>query len=185
MRPKNSNTYRFTTTSSENELEQILTLQQANLPTSISTIEKKEEGFVTVQHTIDILKKMHDRQPHIIAKDQNNVIGYALCMQKEFKDDIEILKPMFSKIDQHVSQPFSYIVMGQICIHKKYRKQGIFRGLYQTMKKELHTSYELLITEVAANNSRSLQAHYAIGFETLITYTSDKTEWIILQWNLK
>ncbi len=175
----------YTTTSSINELEQILRLQKANLPTSISITEKKKEGFVTVQHTIDILKRMHDLQPHIIAKVENAVIGYALCMHKTFQNDIEILKPMFSKIDEHISQPLSYIVMGQICVHKKYRKQGVFRSLYEAMKKELHTEYELLITEVAANNKRSLQAHYSIGFKTLLEYTSDDIDWHIVFWDWK
>ncbi len=173
----------YTCVTQENELRQIIHLQQTNLPSSISETEKQKEGFVTVQHDLNILNKMNNKQPHIIAKDEDKVVGYALCMPKEFKEDIEILKPMFSKIDQHLTSGNSYIAMGQICIDKAYRRQGIFRGLYQKMKSELQTKYDYLITEVASNNLRSIQAHQAIGFNSWITYAVDGIEWHLIRWN--
>ena len=81
------------------ELQQILELQRTNIPASISEEEKKKEGFVTVHHTFEILKAMNDKCTHVIAKYNDEVVGYALCMLKEFKEDIEVLKPMFQKID--------------------------------------------------------------------------------------
>ncbi|AXT62139.1 GNAT family N-acetyltransferase [Aquimarina sp. AD10] len=173
----------FTIATSEEELQQIITLQRKNLTASISTNEKQKEGFVTVQHDIEVLKKMNDTQAHIIAKSGDTVVGYALSMVKEFQDEIEILKPMFAKIDEILNPTTTYITMGQICIDKAYRKQGLFRGLYQTMKKELSKKYELLITEVAASNTRSLQAHYAVGFSDLLVYTSNDVIWHIVQWD--
>jgi len=173
----------YTTVTTNNELSQILTLQQKNLPTSISEKEKEKEGFVTVQHDFDILKKMNDQQPHIIAKEGENVIGYALSMVSAFKNDIEVLKPMFEKIDANLDPQKSYITMGQICIDKNYRKQGIFKGLYYKMQSELSSQFDLLITEVAANNARSLSAHYAIGFFDLLVYQSDQITWHLIQWD--
>jgi len=165
------------------ELKQIIRLQGSNLSSSISQNEKEKEGFVTVQHDLDILTKMHERQPHIIAKYDDKVVGYALSMVKDFKNDIEVLKPMFVKIDTLLNKERSYIVMGQICIDKEYRKQGIFRGLYHKMRSELNNQYDFLITEVASSNNRSLQAHYAIGFKDILVYESDKTTWHLLQWD--
>ena len=57
--------------------------------------------------------------------------------------------------------------MGQICIAKNYRKQGIFRGLYHFYKAELQYQFNYLITEVAAINPRSMQAHEAVGFKII------------------
>ncbi len=173
----------YTITSSTKELQQILQLQKTNLPVSISKTEKEREGFVTVEHDLDILKKMHDRQPHIIAKHEDHVIGYALSMVKDFKDQIPVLQPMFLKIDEELQGKSSYLVMGQICIDKAYRKQGIFRGLYTKMRDELNTKYDLLITEVAASNARSLNAHYAIGFKDLMIYEDNTTKWHLIYWN--
>lgn len=175
----------YTLTTCDEELEQIIKLQQNNLPSSISKKEKEAEGFVTVQHDISILKKMNSKQPHIIAKDKDKVVGYALSMLKDFKEDVEILKPMFAMIDNHLDPSTSYIVMGQICIDKAYRKQGIFRGLYHAMRNELQKKYDFLITEVASNNIRSLQAHQAVGFTTLITYESDNIQWHLIYWDWK
>ncbi len=175
----------YTTTSSINELQQILKLQQSNLPASISKTEKENEGFVTVQHDLEILKKMHQLEPHIIAKDHDNVIGYALSMVRSFKEHIDVLKPMFVKIDNLLNTDTSYIVMGQVCIDKEYRKQGVFRGLYRKMQEELNNKYDVLITEVAANNTRSLNAHYAIGFTDLLVYEADRVTWHLVQWHWK
>ncbi|MBW1298217.1 GNAT family N-acetyltransferase [Aquimarina litoralis] len=174
---------RYTTSSSDIELEQILLLQQSNLSESITLNEKQNEGFVTVRHDFDILKKMNLQQPHIIAKHNDQVVGYALCMTKDFGNDIEVLKPMFQKIDNLIDPETNYIVMGQVCIDKEYRKQGIFKGLYQKMKSSLQQEYALLITEVASNNHRSLQAHYAVGFTDLLVYQSDTVEWHIVSWD--
>ncbi len=167
----------------KDELLQILELQEKNLQLNISEDEKQKEGFVTVKHDIDILNKMNNKQPHIIAIHNGRVVGYTLCMVSDFGNDIEILKPMFNKIEKHLNNDKTYIVMGQVCIDKAYRGQGVFRGLYQTMKKELLQKYDLLITEVAANNTRSLQAHYAIGFSDLLIYNSDGVTWHLIQWD--
>ncbi|WP_062053946.1 GNAT family N-acetyltransferase [Aquimarina longa] len=173
----------YTRASFSKELQQILTLQYNNLPVSISKTEKEREGFVSVQHDLTTLTKMNDQQPHIIAKDEDNVIGYALCMTQEFKNEIDILKPMFLKIDTQLETNVSYVIMGQICVDKAYRKQGVFRGLYYKMRIELHEKYDVLITEVAANNLRSLQAHHAIGFKTWITYEVNNIKWHIIRWD--
>ncbi|WP_299243617.1 GNAT family N-acetyltransferase [uncultured Aquimarina sp.] len=174
---------KYTIATSDNELEQIIQLQQKNLAASISQSEKEKEGFVTVEHDFNILKKMNNQQPHIIAKDKDLVVGYTLCMTTDFGNDITVLRPMFKKIENSLDQAKSYIVMGQVCIDKEYRGQGIFRGLYQKMKIELQEKYDLLITEVAANNLRSLHAHKAIGFENMLVYKSDEIDWHLISWN--
>lgn len=175
----------YTHVTSTEELQQILTLQKNNIPESIAKDEKEKEGFVTVRHNLAILEKMNEKEPHIIAKDGNKVIGYALSMVREFKNDIEVLQPMFSKIDAQLDDSTTYIVMGQVCIDKAYRKQGIFRGLYNTMRDEQSKRYDVLITEVDAQNTRSLHAHYAVGFADMLIYEEDDVNWHLMQWNWK
>ena len=163
------------------ELEEILQLQNKNLPFNVSSEIKKTEGFVTVQHDLRILSEMNNICPHIIATNKDDdLIGYALCMHPTFKNEVEVLKPMFKEIDSILSDKIKYLVMGQICIEKKYRKQGVFRGLYQKMKQEYIPRYTSIITEVDFKNDRSLQAHYAIGFQLLKRYTSSNQEWALL-----
>jgi len=169
--------------STDEELNQILDLQKQNLSSSLSLTEKENEGFLTVVHTFDILKQMNDCCAHCIAKHENKVVGYALSMHPKFADGIEVLKPMFTEINKIISGNLQYIIMGQICVDKKYRKRGIFRGLYDFMKQELQTTFDNIITEVDAENVRSLNAHLAVGFEILKEYDANNKHWIIISLN--
>jgi ribosomal protein S18 acetylase RimI-like enzyme len=121
---------------------------------------------------------------HCIAKVNGKVVGYALCMDKRFKNKIDVLRSMFVEIDSslvHYPKKYTnYIAMGQICIDKEYRKKGIFRGLYNYMREELRAQYSCVITEVDAKNVRSSDAHKAIGFELLKTYFSDAITWELM-----
>jgi GNAT superfamily N-acetyltransferase len=165
------------------ELEQIRTLQLQNNTENISSEEKLQEGFVTVQHSVALLEQMNSACAHIIAKDNDIVVGFALVMLSAFRNEIKVLIPMFERIDELVPKDKTYVVMGQICVDKNYRKQGIFRGLYHFYKEELQHQFDYLITEVAAINLRSMQAHEAVGFKIIDTYQEDGIVWNIMLWD--
>jgi GNAT superfamily N-acetyltransferase len=169
--------------SSLDELEQIRTLQLQNSSQNISSEEKLQEGFVTVQHTVALLEQMNSACAHIIAKDNDIVVGFALVMISSFRNEIEVLIPMFERIDELVPKDKTYVVMGQICVDKNYRKQGIFRGLYHFYRAELQHEFDYLITEVAAINLRSMQAHESVGFKTIDNYEEEDTVWNIIAWD--
>lgn len=165
------------------ELEQIRTLQLQNSSQNISSEEKLQQGFVTVQHTVALLDQMNSSCAHIIAKDNDAVVGFALVMLSSFRNEIKVLVPMFERIDTLVPNDKNYVVMGQICVAKNYRKQGIFRGLYHFYRKELQHQFDYLITEVATINIRSMQAHKAIGFKIIDSYYENEIEWNIILWD--
>ncbi len=165
------------------ELEQIRTLQLQNSSQNISSEEKLQEGFVTVQHSVALLEQMNSACAHIIAKDNDAVVGFALVMLSGFRNEIKALIPMFERIDELVPKDKTYVVMGQICVDKNYRKQGIFRGLYHFYREELQHQFDYLITEVAAINLRSMQAHETIGFKIIDTYDEDGIVWNIVLWD--
>jgi len=167
--------------SQKEELEQVLQLQRDNLPWAVSKAIQKNEGFVTVHHNYDILHEMNEVCPHILAKEGHQVIGYALCMHPKFGDTIEILKPMFCEINRVLAPSEPFLVMGQICIHKDFRRQGIFRGIYDFMLKELAPEFGSIITEVDTKNTRSLEAHLAVGFQPLARYQSHHRDWELIQ----
>jgi len=165
------------------ELKAILELQQQNLRESLSEKQKEKEGFVTIKHNFNILKKMNDAYPHCIAKDNGIVVGYALCMLKEFKKDIPFIIPMLKEVNTFLkaeNRKVNYIVMGQVCISKNKRGKGVFRGLYNFMAQELKKDFNAIITEASVKNKRSLNAHKAIGFKVLKTHTSNNQKWEII-----
>ncbi|WP_452596984.1 N-acetyltransferase family protein [Pontimicrobium sp. MEBiC01747] len=172
----------------EKELNAILTLQQENLPESLTDGDKVKEGFVSIKHDLDILKRMNTACAHCIAKQDDKVVGYTLSMLQSFKTEIPLLIPMFNEIDKELlkqNKTLSYVVMGQICIDKSMRGQGVFRGLYNYMAQELKSNFNAIITEVDAKNIRSSNAHKAVGFEILKEYESNNRVWELIILNIK
>ena len=165
---------------SDIELKQILALQQANLPKNLTNEEKISEGFLTVEHSLELLKEMNTACPHTIALDSEKVVGYALAMHPKFAEEIEVLKPMFKEINKVVSLNNNYPIMGQICIAKTFRGKGLFRGLYNNMKALLPLGFTKIITEVDTTNIRSIEAHQAIGFIELKRYWAQEKEWSLI-----
>lgn len=167
------------------ELEQIRALQLQNSLQTLTTEEQQNEGFVTVQHSISLLEKMNAVCAHIIAKEGDSVVGYALVMLSSFRNEVEVLVPMFERIDSLLAIGATYVVVGQICVDKKYRKQGVFRGLYHFYRSELQDKFEYLITDVAVLNVRSMNAHESVGFKTIDSYEKDSVFWNIILWDWK
>ncbi|MFH6603335.1 GNAT family N-acetyltransferase [Maribacter algicola] len=166
----------------DEDLQDILLLQQKNALGSLTDEEKLKEGFVTVIHTYDLLKRMNADCPHIIAKVNDEVIGYALCMTRKFCTDIPLLAPMFETADI-ILPGKKYLAMGQICVAKEFRAQGVFRGMYTYYRKALEKEYDGLLTEVATSNQRSLNAHLSVGFEILQTQVSEGISWELVYWD--
>lgn len=177
-----------TTVTSEEELKQILQLQQKYLCGVKSNAEEREQGFVTVSHTLSLLKEMHALEPGIIVKDENALAGYALVMRRECKDIIPVLVPMFRHLDtlsyhNKSLKDHSYYVMGQVCIDKPYRGKGVFDMLYQKHKEIFSKRFDFILTEISTRNPRSLKAHNRIGFKTIDIHKDATDEWEIVLWD--
>jgi hypothetical protein len=81
------------------DLKGILDLQAANLRHTKSLDIEKEQGFVTVRHDLNKLQMMNEVAHHIIAKDGDKVIAYALAMDKSFGNKIPELIAMFEMLE--------------------------------------------------------------------------------------
>jgi ribosomal protein S18 acetylase RimI-like enzyme len=167
----------------ERELQQILDLQRRNLPRNLSAREMAENGFVTVEHTLDVLQRMHALVPSIVAKDGGELAGYALVMPVECRSFIPVLVPMFQRLEALRMFERRFYVMGQICVASPYRGRGVFDALYRAHREHLRNRFDACVTEVSVRNTRSLRAHQRIGFEELERYRDQTDEWVLLVWN--
>ena len=181
----------FVKATSASDLEGILFLQKKNLAQGLSTEEIQSQGFVTVNHSFEQLKGLNDIEQHVVAKDGDKIVGYVLAMTQQSRNDIPILLPMFDAFgkiifnDKKVND-CHYIVVGQVCVDKAYRGQGIFDKCYLAYQEFYKSKYDFAITEIATTNTRSLQAHKRIGFKEINSYVApDKTEWIVVLWDWK
>src|SRR6478736_8402968 len=149
----------FTTSQKDQDLSQILELQKKNLARFLSPEEIIREGFVTVHHSFENLKKMNSREQSVIAKENNTVVAYLLAMTQQSKHDIPTLVPMFEIFNQiafrgkKISE-YNYLVVGQVCVAKEFRGKGVLDNCYKEYKKRFETKYNFAITEIAQNNLR-------------------------------
>jgi len=179
----------YTVSTTDKDLLGIIDLQKSNLPGNLSPEEMQSQGFVTVVHSFDVLKKMNGIEQSIVAKDDDTVVAYLLAMTEKSRNDIPILAPMFELFGKIVlgGKPlagYRFIVVGQVCVDKGYRGKGILDNCYAAYKKHFKDKYDFAVTEIATKNGRSINAHKRIGFTEMHRYTApDSEEWSIVVWD--
>lgn len=179
----------ITTASTSTDLSGILKLQKANHAHVLSIEEVQSQGFVTVDHTFEQLKMLNDLEPHLIAKDGAEIVGYILAMTIESKGEIPILVPLFESFEtiNYLGKKiadYQYLVVGQVCMAKAYRGQGLFDQCYAAYKALFEHKYDFAITEIAQKNTRSLRAHQRVGFKVIHSYTDiNDIDWDVVLWD--
>ena len=109
-------------------------------------------------------------------------------MTSKSKADIPVLIPMFENFEKirlrgKLLSGYHYIVVGQVCVAKGYRGQGILDNCYAEYKKRFKRKYDFAITEIATKNLRSVNAHKRIGFSEIYRYNvPGNEEWSIVIW---
>jgi hypothetical protein len=157
------------TTASEEDLEGIYHLSQQNLKGNISLAQQQEEGFVTWAYSMDLLKKMNALAPSIIAKEAERVVGYALTTLVEARQFHTELDGFLHFVETlpYGGRPLSsyaFYCMGQVWIQKDCRGKGVFEAMYQKHREVYGGRYDLLVTDIAANNHRSLKHTGRLAF---------------------
>ena len=176
----------FLTAKTTEDLQGILALQQKNHLNSITAIN---DGFLFVRHNLEVLTKMQEFAPHVICKEEDQVVAYTMAMTADCKNDVPELIPMFEVFDKipfkgKLVSDFRYMVVGQVCVGQNYRGLGVFDKLYATYRKAFYDTFEFAITEISTRNPRSIRAHARIGFQEIHQYTDPSGEnWSIVLWD--
>lgn len=180
----------ITTVESDDDVRGILALQQKNLKKNLTSEQIKSQGFLTVEHKFAVLKAMNDAHPSVIVKDGDMVVAYCLAMLPQFRNDVPELIALFNTIDEidfesQTLKDFKYVVMGQVCVAEGYRGMGFFDGMYQKLREELSAKFELCVTDISTNNSRSLKAHARVGFIPVKDFNDATLDevWRVVVWD--
>jgi GNAT superfamily N-acetyltransferase len=177
-----------TTVTGMQELYQVLDLQRKNQKQLIAEEEKTSQGFITMIYTPELLQAMHDLAPSIIIKNENEVVAFALVFLKEGKHLYADLEAMYTHLDnlswkgKPINEYKTY-VMGQVCVAREYRGQGLFELLYEKHRELYQHEFDMVITEISTSNFRSLRAHAKVGFEVIATYRDHLDEWAVVVWD--
>lgn len=174
--------------STQADLDGILSLHKANLIKNLTKEEMELEGFVTVEFDAELLRIMHAISPSVIAKDGDMVVGYVLVITKELYGKHQLLDEMFNKMDAiqyggGFMKDSEYVLIGQLCVDKAYRGQGIVQRMYSFKRSQLESRYACCCTNVAITNPRSLKAHIKSGFRVIKNTTYNGIEFDIIHWD--
>jgi GNAT superfamily N-acetyltransferase len=180
----------ITTTKTTADLQGVLDLQQQNQKRNVPPDVQRDQGFVTLQYTLDQMQKMHALGPSVIAKDGGRVVGYAITAMPEASAFVPELATLFSLLQtiDYKGQPLSayaHYLVGQVCVADGYRGQGIFDQMYQHHRDLYSNRFRLFITDISMRNTRSLRAHERVGFQLVHQfYEPDaQEEWGVVVWD--
>lgn len=176
------------TVTDANEIRAIRALQEKNLLKNLAGDDPANEGFLSAEYSIDFLTSMHALRPSIVAKDGDIVAGYALVTLRDVANQHPLLDDLFRTIDKTVyrNRPLrdtNFVVVGQLCVAREYRGQGLVQKMYGKFRDTLHDEFDYCITDVARANPRSLKAHIKTGFEVIDTLTYGGISWDIVLWD--
>jgi RimJ/RimL family protein N-acetyltransferase len=182
----------ITTTQTDDDLRGLLALQQRNQVRNVPPNVQQSQGFVTLVYTLEQMRLMHEALPSVIAKDGDEVVGYAISTVQEVRHDVPELEALFAIIDtlDYRGKPVStypYYLVGQVCVAEGYRGRGIFDAMYAHHRALYSDRYQLFVTDISARNTRSLRAHERVGFRSIHTFhepTADET-WHVVVWDWK
>jgi len=177
-----------TIVTTDDEIEQVHRLNVLNYRKNVSPEEKEKEGFVSWEYPVKLLQQLQNIAPHVIVKDGDKVIAYALVATKEAAPFHKDLKMMFDHLATltykgKLLNEYNFYCMGQVCIDKAYRGQGVFSMLYQYHKQLYADKFDMMITEIAPSNPRSQKAHEKVGFKTIFNYRDALDEWNVVVWD--
>ena len=180
----------ITTTQTDDDLRGLLALQRRNQVKNVPLAVQQEQGFVTLLYTFEQIKRMHEAAPSVIAKDGDEVVGYAITTLPDVRADIPELESLFQLIDtvEYQGKPlgaYPYYVVGQVCVSEGYRGQGVFDALYAHHKSLFQDRYRLFITDISSRNARSVRAHERVGFRAVHTFhePAANESWTVVVWD--
>ncbi len=171
------------------DLDGISRLSSANLKTTLLNEEDiKTEGYVTWQYPVTLLQKLHQYHPSVVAFAEKQIVGYALIVLREARVDHPEFDVVLDRLDPilYKEKPlgsYNYYAMGQVCVAKNYRGEGVFRKLFETHKKQMQGQYEFVVTTIAVGNPRSIRAHEAVGFKIIHEFDDHFGNWIVVVWD--
>jgi L-amino acid N-acyltransferase YncA len=174
--------------STDREIQQIAALSNANRSTNITEEELAREGFVSWFYTPEILRSINVIAPSVIVMDDNILAGYAITLTGECLHAYPAAAHTYNHVfplqfkGQALGEQRFYL-MGQICVAKAWRGQGIVGALYNGHRQFYSPQFDALVTEISMANPRSLKAHQKVGFETIDRHFENGHDWAVVAWN--
>lgn len=166
------------------DIEGFLILQEKYLVVNLSEEEKKD-GFVTTPFNVEQLAEIISRKGLFLAKQGNQVVGYAFAGTWEYFSQWTIVKIMaemlpieFGKHQIKLENSFQY---GPICIDMEFRGTGLINQLFDFMRSNMADKYPVSVTFINKINERSRKAHVdKLGWKIIAEFQFNSNNYYFL-----
>jgi hypothetical protein len=170
------------------DIESFLILQEKYLVVNLSEEEKKD-GFVTTPFTVEQLTEIIGKEGLFLAKQGDQVIGYAFAGTWEYFSQWAIVKIMaemlpidFGKYQITTENSFQY---GPICIDMAFRGTGLVQQLFDFMRSEMADKYPVSVTFINKINERSRKAHVEkLGWKIVADFQYNSNNYYFLMFEM-
>lgn len=170
----------------ESDLDEILDLNKKNYSDNVVWEDRQDQWFVTATFDKNILRKIMKDIPILIVRCDWDFAWYLIWAVPSVAPEVDLystyptlLKDVY--FDGKSLNKYNFFVIIQIAIVKKYRWRKLTYFLYKKMYEKTKNNYELMVSDIADENKRSLGAHLnKIGFEKIKKFHLDDDLWYVV-----
>ncbi len=168
-----------------NEAKQIFELQKKNLKENLSPEDKKSQGFLSLNNSIEEIEDLINDNLVIVIKDWEKVVWYEIVITLEKAQKIAFEKPLLDNSSnmEYLWKPlvdYKYCIMWQTCVDTNYRWMKIPEMLKNLFIEKFWWKFDLWICEISEENTRSINAHIGkLWFKVIWNYNHDWTNRIV------
>lgn len=155
-------------------------LLQLNKLWNKENLTDTNNGFLSVLYSFQDFEAIINNEDLLVFETENTLIGYALCNNIiETERVIQTKEIYFELFPQNKSKKngFGY----QILIDKNFQGTGLFTFLQEPIKAHFEKKYDILVSTLNKNNTRSFKAHSNTEYKL----TSTINDFYIFEWELQ
>jgi predicted N-acetyltransferase YhbS len=172
---------------SDSDISQIMNIQSANQHKLLTPTQQKN-GYLSIAFSETEFKDFNNNLCVVVAKDQHEVIGYCCVSSATFNAQFPILDQIVRDIPSYVIPETQDMpteekscIYGPICIALSHRGKGVLEKLSAFgLEIAKERGYVFCFSFIAADNTRSLQAHKKLSFHTVGTVNHNNNEYIVI-----
>ena len=170
------------------DIRGILSLQEANLVSNMTELEK-EQGFVTTPFVPAQINEIIAQDGLFVAEDDGHIVAYIFGGSWTYYGQWEIFNYMSSRFpdlsfgDFLVTRENSF-QYGPICIAKTHRGKGLMNKIYEEMRTVMIHRYPLAVTFINSTNQISCRAHNKLGWEIIDEFSYNDNSYLTLAYDM-
>jgi L-amino acid N-acyltransferase YncA len=171
----------------ESDINQILKIQAANQRENLTPSQQKD-GYLSIAFSADEFNEFNHDLCVVVAKEDNEVIGYCCISSAGFNSQFPILDQIVANVASYPLPETDDIpveertcIYGPVCVSRSRRGKGVLKKISSfglEIAKEI--GYTYCLSFISAENVRSISAHMKISFQQVGKVNHNGNEYIVI-----